>query len=556
MIVHRDTGEYFDLKLDVAISFVRKAFWGLNTAGGSLPFNLPFTEKNARLLNNPNRIDILRDENASNGHAVIIMSSAFQKEATLRVIDADRKKGFECSLSIEDGIHTSFAEKKMPDVFNDFVIRKNSLDELIDYLQSLMQGSYEDHGISVFCVAGMFPSIETPIPLNKHRYIVENPTAGNVYQPSLEAYENGVFHTKNEDRLISISCPKGFLCTPFLKLRTALEYIFSQQGLTLDCSDYTTGATWLNIDDIVILHNTADAIITSEQDQGKLFVRRLVPTCTVAEFLKSVMALLGAGLFPDGKGNVFLRSWSSILDLREAKQEIKPIDDLSIKPVNASTLSLSIKYNDKELTYTPTKDLSELKIENSLSYYYERHVHAPFMRTGDVISISTEGMFPLAGIGSLRLVNSEININGTTIGGEGIDPCPIMFCKRASEVVNLYNNVTEDKILYDRYPDENQLTPHAAFYFYKGSYLSNPNPVNVYNKTSFYSLNEMVRKNGFEVTIKPDISPIEGQTFRMDIPRILNGQPVIAIESRFTLKQEGTSIDSMIFRTIPYRIPT
>ncbi|MDL2262460.1 hypothetical protein LJC11_03040 [Bacteroidales bacterium OttesenSCG-928-I21] len=282
-IIHKESGESFDLKEKFKISIRRTNPFLSDEGSASLSVELPRSPKNDKLLNWPGRID--RAKYLNTRVKVIVICNSFQETGILQITGfGDMIQAV--ILIAESEIYSVMKNTQMTDVFtkvrDDFsgtVVEKRQA--WIRYLESILTGTdAADDDLYIFRV-GIKAGVIREMYSNGREIIVSL----NEYEPysGVHAFfsKRGEFNVEMDGE--KITYPSGSLITPFLKVKYVLKTIFSYLGYSFDTDQLPP-----SFDRIVLLNNTGDAIM-----EGVLKYWQLVPTCTVFEYISSFMKRFG-----------------------------------------------------------------------------------------------------------------------------------------------------------------------------------------------------------------------------------------------------------------------
>lgn len=327
MEIQLENGEYLDLPPEGIQLGISHSNPMLSKQGSySLPVLFPASDYNRRLLKDPERYD--RANKHIRKWTAYVRHGSFQKKATLNVEESgDDIDAY--LLMNESEMYEKMKETKLESAFN--IIRQASeflpdetftddMDRLIRYLEQIRIGNYTDD----FCLFEIAADKEsfTLDDLPDHAYDVfqflnelayrkvggaiehetyDTDALGHKYRIFRARYPHTVYLNGN-----LVDVPKGYGITPFLRLDFMLRRIFGYFGYLLAENPFDTDS---NLNNIVILNNTADAIML-----GIIDYAQLVPSVTIDEFLNNIRNAFGCEFFisPDNKG-VEVKFWNDIL---------------------------------------------------------------------------------------------------------------------------------------------------------------------------------------------------------------------------------------------------
>lgn len=373
-----NTGEQFDLPQDLKLNIEAASPIFSQEGAISLPFSIPLTDKNRRLLDFPDRLDIYDPTDQAirsiKERSVLVIQGSWQQVATMDISGCSLTSAEATLYFNESNIWSLFGNMTLPEAMaglhfgaipgegdNLAVFRKNVFDALNDlfmYPNGEPETGHTDPFVDL--VDGREMST-TPITyqdwedtISKRAAVFENPSENlyrdfyiaplytndgwlNALSPEFDATRPR-FPLKETTDYLNIS--------PFLRLDYVLHKVFEKIGKTLTI-DFLSLPAWLNDDGvfgkqwktICILNNTIDALYP-----GCIYYSSLVPEVSCKDFLKAVKSQFGCYFreLPDG-----------VVKMEFALPVLS--NNTTIKPFNTGIIQ-QIAFN-AEVEYKPSEEL-------------------------------------------------------------------------------------------------------------------------------------------------------------------------------------------------------
>ena len=314
-----NSGE-FDLPVDLKLTNTEYNQLLNDIGEQSLPFTLPPTPNNLRMINYSNRLDAYYKPIQT--MPVDMVTGVFMKPGNMAIHSASERNGISCTLYFnEANFYSAIDEKTMKDVVLDVFSDPNyptptpeNLAARVDYLIAMLKSEYLTQNSEFFSV---FP-VNTSTSLTRvYKYLDRGTNELTDYEEKinyvLNGFETNLKYTpdataekvielaammgetaqefKNGDKIIP--CTKGYGMTAFVNLFYYLQKLFIQFGYSFDDNQIRNHVNGVG-GRIVILNSVADAIY-----DGKLDLNQLVPNVTLKDFLKKVNSLLGGKFIID-----------------------------------------------------------------------------------------------------------------------------------------------------------------------------------------------------------------------------------------------------------------
>lgn len=328
-VIDYQTGRDFDLPAGIKISIEQVNPFLNETQGSiSLPVNLPYTDNNLELLDNPQRTD--RRSKLNVKRKVIIHAGIYQRNAVMTITRVQKNKPIVGTFLLDESVfYNQSREVTLQTVFDGYErtdfsgTHEEKVAQWADYLDRVMTDDTLDGELAVFPVCIKFEKTEYTMPtveiLGPGIYdFLNHPSVPSTnYSTTTGTYMvDGVSHDyyrlTNRNAISAningtdVEIPTGYSISPFLKFSFVLEEIFSFFGFNLTTSKFHTDN---DLKKLVLLNNTIDSL-----RPGKLIYSQLVPTCTVDEYLTAVRNDFGCEFIFDENGkDVHIVFWEDIL---------------------------------------------------------------------------------------------------------------------------------------------------------------------------------------------------------------------------------------------------
>ncbi len=273
-----DTPNDFQLELELTSPI-------FNTRGSQSPsFTLPGSPTNLRLLGYPNRIDRNVELRPIDG---VISDGPFRRQCKLNILSAG-PDGIEMSVGTDESIlYAAWSDVKLRDIEGWPVYTPEAAtdSERVDVLIGMLDMVYRrqlDTDYHVFPVA-----VEKRESGDDIGYTVANAIKVSSIRPeSFLIYEQRQITVTSGTDTATVTVPRGYGLTPFLRVGRLLSLLFDLYGITLEDNPFERDPQLARL---VVLNNTLDAICA-----GYLDYRDMLPDCTVNDLLDSLFARFGA----------------------------------------------------------------------------------------------------------------------------------------------------------------------------------------------------------------------------------------------------------------------
>ncbi|MDR2130555.1 MAG: hypothetical protein LBP56_05230 [Odoribacteraceae bacterium] len=277
MEIITNTGERFDVTSGYNFDFEFINPLLSDVGSQSAPGTLPYTPRNLRLLEFPDRIDNVRRPRVK--RTVTLREGSFQKIATQVLLKANPKERIVTTFYLDEAIFYERIKTVNMNEVNYGAPRQASVQELFTLCQDVAFKRRTDDFhvfpvISNYDINTSSDTLENVI-LNKVTY---NETTGVASLLDQSLYGIVVDGTP-------VAVPFGYGIAPFLKVSFVIRKVAEHFGYTLVNNIFATDHS---LKQLVLVNNVADSIV-----KGTLDYARLVPTCTVSEFVKTLQNKFG-----------------------------------------------------------------------------------------------------------------------------------------------------------------------------------------------------------------------------------------------------------------------
>ncbi len=356
----KDTGEVFDIPSPFALE-ENNTSPIFNTLGSkTVSADLPKSDNNSRLFGYAHRLDI--ETKPKSEIPVIVSYGSYSREGVLFLSAGyNRSSSFSVTIAYNEGImfqkmeDLSLPNLKMPiRHFSDF-------DNIIAYMNKLFKEDAGNEELTVVCVG---------LKEEKYNMGIRGKSEEFTWIPYLnEPDKDGMLKIVNKidiavnNEQVTISTPKGYGITPFVRVWKILELIFEHFGYTVNSNPFKEH---FQLKRLCVLNNVSDAIVWNEIDYSLL-----MPNVSVMQFLNSLYCRFGLKVFFDGnKNEVSLRLLKDIFS-SDRSLKMTPSSLLDIDLSIPKQIKLSAGRNlDKSETETDTFEEFLKKYNNTVSTAY------------------------------------------------------------------------------------------------------------------------------------------------------------------------------------------
>lgn len=286
MKITHSSGQNYDLHPGTELEITRYNPFFHDLGEQSVPISIPSTPRNLQALNHPDRPDNIRKANSR--HYITIQSGAFTVIGRQAILSAQRKGNIETSFYFHEGaFYEKISDLTLAEIFKDEKITFANIDAAIEFMYTLVLNTDSRFGI--------------------FEVITDNYTLN---QSSLPLRSDGLrqFRTSVQTEEVidgkTVTIPKGFYLTPFVKVKHVLEKVLEYLGYTLAPSFLDEAP----FSEMVFLNDNLDTIVGNSINYVDI-----VPNITV-KTLFEVIRKFNVELVPDeARRTITLYSFSQSL---------------------------------------------------------------------------------------------------------------------------------------------------------------------------------------------------------------------------------------------------
>ncbi|NCB26928.1 MAG: hypothetical protein EOM62_15925, partial [Bacteroidia bacterium] len=266
MKIVTSTGDAFDMDPGMVIEIDRPNVFFNESGEMSLPVKLPPTERNFKILGNPE--STAKRTKSNNRINVSIRTGMFHLTGRMAVLSANRKTGIEASFYLNTGaFYEKFKDIRLSEIFASKAIKFTSVMDAITFCKNLMVTP--DPRFACFPVSIYSAEQQT--------------TSLMLNQRTTELAADGYYRMYNDvDRKEtvdgkSVSISAGFYVSPFIRANHLLSEVMAYMGYTVNPNFFTFTDPFPNM---VFLNNNIDTIVKAE-----IRYDQIVPDLSVSDLL-------------------------------------------------------------------------------------------------------------------------------------------------------------------------------------------------------------------------------------------------------------------------------
>lgn len=336
MRIHTNDNTDIDISEDFNLSIVQNNPLMSDQGTMSLPAVLPLSGKNKAVFDHPDQLS--RVYKTKLRKPLYVEHGVYQKPTTF-VLESVTSEGFDGTFLLnESEMYNKMQEVELSQAFQirryakDMHVPESVTDDIermILYLERVMVGSFQDVFLLFPVLTDLYEKVFDSGGLaerTKQMYNMLNEQYGtfdgeiediSLLDPEGLRYyklkgrtERQYYDSNHVDEGYPV--PPGYGITPFLRERYVLQRIFQYFGYTLQDYSLMIGeGPWNNE---VVLNNTADALLGSDENGGYIDYSVLVPNGTIKDFLDTVRDKYGCEFFVSAdRRTVELKTWNYIL---------------------------------------------------------------------------------------------------------------------------------------------------------------------------------------------------------------------------------------------------
>ncbi len=515
-------GLHYDLSETIPLNLEKFSPFEFTVGEISLPVKFPFTKRNTKAMGLVNNINLLAHPKTS--REVLVSHGSFQRNGQLTILKAKEGDYIEGNIIFSNSVFYRKAHNTaMEDIFNIERTDYSTAEGWTEYFAKVMtgwNGIQDDFRVfEVLCkdplsnrVYGRLNEL-SHMPLNPNRVLLGKLKHINQIQVNI-IYDG---------EPLQVTLLPGHNITPFLTLNYVIGTIFNHFGYTINLNLLRSNIPFY--DDITVLNNTSDTIVG-----GRLNYSMLVPTCSAAEFLRSVSLLLGCGFSFNGKDVVPV--------LAEQKYAAQPIDNIKPKDFthylsspyevifeSKKSLVLSSNAINEELSYKiPLNQTPDILTYNDLNEYFTENTHIQFDSDDGIKYILYQQPEELARI--RYALTSDFSWPASYSGSRGID-LSLTEALRTTKNNNFLNFFDQPNVYHyqkivalfgSQTPSNFKVENHAAEYKVEGKHTLIPDIIeSILERRDYVSLNYYDPFQDEEIFPKAFIGDIRRLNSRLSI---------------------------------------
>ncbi|MDR0799797.1 MAG: hypothetical protein LBN18_08565 [Dysgonamonadaceae bacterium] len=288
-IIKKLTGEFFDLPTDYVIEVEKNNPVFERKGSQTVTINFPVSDRNRRLFNFPYRLD--KSNREENTIDVIIRTGSIQQRGLLSVIPANNRSIAANIGYDESEMYSVMENMQLRDLPNlpQFTLTGDNMISKIDSMLTHLTAVMNEQLQADYYVFPIWINLQDEYRLGLNEIVDYPSTDPNLGK--LRAWNSRTILQKSGSDNIEINVPKGYGVSPFLKVYRILELIFDYFGFTVAEDPFKTHR---QLSKLVVLNNTIDAILT-----GSLYYRDMMPDVSIQSFLDTLYAKFGLVYFID-----------------------------------------------------------------------------------------------------------------------------------------------------------------------------------------------------------------------------------------------------------------
>lgn len=285
MIIKNVTkAENYQLSSDTKIEVERTNPFFHDYGEQSVPFDLPDTPQNRRILNNPQCMQ--NSSRPASDIDVTVEDGGYYASARQAILSVKAGDSIKTSLYMNDGsFYSRFKKTTLKEVFGtETVPDVSTVDAAIQFCRDLISHANAHFDIFPILVdndnatAGMYATLGYKM-INcygeqDNNWWYPRPKSGDSH--SYKFFNDSFSQEFVGETMVLV--PKGYYISPFIRVNYVLERVLSHFGYTLDPGNFFSVTAPFS--KMVLINNTMDAIVT-----GKIYLSDLVPDVTCIEFL-------------------------------------------------------------------------------------------------------------------------------------------------------------------------------------------------------------------------------------------------------------------------------
>lgn len=398
----------------------------------SIPFTLPLTENNLKLIGYPYRgLSTSRPERKI---PTILADESLFMRGSLFINEAHRTDGISCTFYTNEGqLYEKIKDYNLNELDwpkktgkGDSMAEKAQywMRQFVDIMEGNVSGTPDYYIFSVISDYQFITFFNAPEGLVEAQTLIINQTSYSssvgiaFVAMSVREYKESIAEGSTV-----FTVPVGYGVTPFLRIEYILRHIFEYFGYKLGTNIFDT---YLPLSRTCLLNNTADAIVSGVLDYSQLLPSDL----TVEDFINLIRKKFSVE-FIEQNGTILVKTWNQILD-------IDPDKDLSEYIRNYQTWITQEK-KSIFIEYSSVTDLPPNVYESyTIKHEGIKGMEKEDLSTNDKIPFDYIATFPWADsihylqaplIGGISHKNTELKVTGEYAAKEeGDEQLDVMLC--------------------------------------------------------------------------------------------------------------------------------
>jgi hypothetical protein len=586
-LILRNTGERLDLPKDLKLSVERSNAFFEETGSFSLPFNIPCTSRNLKILNFPHEM-AQRDYRLPQPDVILNISS-FQFAGKLKLLTVSAGEIQAAIMFDNSDLYARIGSRMLPDMFADVIWddapdlypgdevlnRKTKTEWWLMRLTECMAGAVNGYPFfKIFPVMCTGPDTKG----NEDSEIYINQPAIN--SPLMQVGGIPVYPLASAMGEIttdmSYSFEAGYECSPFLTLSWLLRKIFEKLGYGLAVNAFDSDS---DLQKIVLLNNTRDSLMA-----GKIYASHLLPDCSVSDLLLSIRNKFGCEFVVRNNFKtadiVFLKDILSAA--QPGREDFTPLtgDACTVEYQPRKALKLTANALEKQFTPYYTFETyqqlierfgSDVRLDKALNSYFieyrSRDTNDLFSYIENPDSLEIEEkkpesvdfhlienfqdgldepvVYPLPSIGKIRSKTTQIEFDGKSLNSD--EDLSIFFCRANGQLAPVGT-------------PETHVAPYVffgstcAYSGYRDTEIGNLNLVyegekGLYNNF-WKEYGASLKKGMHRVSTKLNLTPNGIMNYNLYRQVIINGVRMLPVKIQYEITAENIQVVNAEFITV------
>lgn len=365
-----DTGEALDLPKDLKLSIELTSPLFSEQGSVSLPVTLPATMRNKSLLQYVTMPQVMQSKATS--FDVVVTTDYIPSWAAKMTVLSHTADTINVALLFRESEAYEKQDTQLSSVFGD--------DETLNFSPSVGYGTYNINGQRAMAII--------PVSTDDPNVIINNHVSSSV----------NLDKSSRTMTIRDLQCvvPPYYAITPHLYLNYLLTRIFDYLGYSMTGNLFSN---WYEAEGhVLVLNNNIDSLIGTGNG-AKVYLRHLVPSCTIKEFLSAVGVQFG------GAFNYKLDRTVSFVTFNEVLNSVND-SDISNKLTSAPSITMTeskhIALKSKKIDDPDAHQVELETVQDFERYAKRRTVDNVFDNT--IIDLPSPGAATLKDTGIYRLI--------------------------------------------------------------------------------------------------------------------------------------------------------